>query len=91
MLKTKDLFDLSHTRAKELLEKTEYPWEALKDIKELILTLGPQLPKEEFEEVSESSPTDKLPHASPVRPWSSRCSIVQHRGLPHELHGRQSQ
>ncbi len=49
MLKTKDLFDLSHTRAKELLEKTEYPWEALKDIKELILTLGPQLPKEEFE------------------------------------------
>ncbi len=53
MLKTKDLFDLSHTRAKELLEKTEYPWEALKDIKELILTLGPQLPKEEFEEVSE--------------------------------------
>ncbi len=53
MLKTRDLFDLSHTRAKELLEKTEYPWEALKEIKDLILALGPQLPEEEFEEVSE--------------------------------------
>ena len=53
MLKTKELFDLSHTRAADLLEKTEYPWEALKEIKDLILKLGPQLPKDEFDEVSE--------------------------------------
>ena len=53
MLKTVDLYDLQHTRAAELLAATTYPWEALKDIKDLILALGPQLPKDEFEEVSE--------------------------------------
>ena len=53
MLKTKDLFDLSHTRAAELLAGTEYPWEALSGIKELIIALGKTLPKEEFDEVSE--------------------------------------
>ena len=53
MLKTKDLFDLSHTLAAELLEKTTYPWEALSGIKELILKLGEQLPKDEYTEVSE--------------------------------------
>ena len=54
MLKTKDLFDLTHTRAAELLSGTEYPWEALGRIKDLILELGAQLPKDEFEEVSEN-------------------------------------
>lgn len=53
MLKTKDLFDLSHTRAAALLEGTEYPWEALPKIKETILALGESLPKDEFDEVSE--------------------------------------
>ena len=53
MLKTKDLFDLSHTRAAALLESTEYPWEALPKIKETILALGESLPKDEFDEVSE--------------------------------------
>ena len=50
MLKTKDLFDLTHTRAAEILENTEYPWEALGKIKEFIITLGETLPKDEFDE-----------------------------------------
>ncbi len=54
MLKTKDLFDFSHTRAAALLEGTEYPWEALSGIKELILTLGKTLPADEFDQVSEN-------------------------------------
>ena len=49
MLKTIDLYDFSHTRAAALLEKTEYPWEALGKIKDFILELGPQLPKDEFD------------------------------------------
>ena len=53
MLKTKDLYDLSHTRAAEMLAKTVYPWEALSGIKDLILALGEALPREEFDEVSE--------------------------------------
>ena len=51
MLKTKELFDLSHTLAAPLLEKTEYPWEALDEIRDFILALGPALPKDEYDEV----------------------------------------
>ena len=51
MYKTADLYDLSHTLAAPLLEKTEYPWEALDGIKDFILALGPTLPKDEFDEV----------------------------------------
>ena len=54
MLKTADLFDLTHTKAASLLEKTEYPWEALAGIKEMIIALGKSLPADEYEEVSEN-------------------------------------
>ena len=54
MLKTADLFDLTHTKAASLLEKTEYPWEALAGIKEMIIALGKTLPADEYEEVSEN-------------------------------------
>lgn len=53
MLKTLDLFDLSHTKARTLLESAVWPWEALAGIKELILALGPALPQDEYEEISE--------------------------------------
>ena len=53
MLKTLDLFDLSHTKARTLLESAVWPWEALAGIKELILALGPALPRDEYEEISE--------------------------------------
>ncbi|MBR2822980.1 MAG: UDP-N-acetylglucosamine pyrophosphorylase [Clostridia bacterium] len=53
MLTIKDLYDLSHTRAADLLNRHRYPWEALAEIKELILALGAALPGDEFEEVSE--------------------------------------
>ena len=43
MIKTADLYDLSHTLAGDYLSEYEYPWQALKGIKELILTLGPKL------------------------------------------------
>ena len=54
MLKTKDLFDLSHTKAAPILENTEYPWEALDRIKDFITELGKTLPKDEYDEVSEN-------------------------------------
>ena len=43
MLKTMELFDLTHTIAHDYLSGFEYPWQALKEIKTLIRTLGPQL------------------------------------------------
>lgn len=47
--KISDLYDLSHTIAAPLLERFEYPWEALAGIKEFILELGPTLPEDEFD------------------------------------------
>ena len=40
MLKTCDLYDLTHTLAAAYLAGYEYPWQALKGIKELILAIG---------------------------------------------------
>ena len=51
MLKTMELYDLEHTLAKDYLKQFEYPWQALKGIKNLILQLGPTL-GEEYTEVS---------------------------------------
>ena len=51
MYKINDLFDLEHTIAKDYLSQYEYPWDALKGIKQLILDLGAKLDKNEFNEV----------------------------------------
>ena len=53
MYKTEELFDLEHTLAKDYLKQYEYPWEALKGIKEMIIELGEKLDPEEYKEVSE--------------------------------------
>ena len=54
MLKTVDLFDLSHTKAAPLLEKAEYPWEALDGIKNFILELGKTLSPDEYDHPSDN-------------------------------------
>lgn len=43
-----NLLDLSHTLAGDYLKGFEYPWEALKGIKDLILSLEEELDREEF-------------------------------------------
>ena len=53
MLKTRDLYDLSCSIAGEYLSGFEYPWQALKGIQDLILTLGPTL----GEDYTEAAPT----------------------------------
>ena len=52
ILKTKELFDLSHTLAVSLLSECEYPHEALSKIKDSILSLIPTL-DDSFKEISE--------------------------------------
>lgn len=47
-LKTEQLYDLSHTMAKELLSDCEYPWQALPQISELVRRLGAELSEEEY-------------------------------------------
>lgn len=51
MIKITELYDLSHTLAGEYLGRFTMPWEALKGISELIISLGQNLGKE-YEEIS---------------------------------------
>ena len=51
MYTTTELFDLEYTLAKDYLAAYEYPWQALKGIKDLILKIGPTL-GDEYTEVS---------------------------------------
>ena len=62
MLKTADLFEPGHSLAFPWLSQFTYPWEALKGIQELILTLGPALDNT-YEEV--------VPHV-----WVHKTAIV---------------
>lgn len=48
-LTVRDLLDLDHTLAADYLSQFTYPWEALDGIKDLILSLGPNL-GEDYEE-----------------------------------------
>lgn len=48
-IRTADLYDLTQTIAAELLEQTEYPWEALPKIGDFIKKLGEQLSSEEYD------------------------------------------
>lgn len=45
----KNLYDLTHTVARPLLESVNYPWEALPKIGEFILKLGATLSPDEYE------------------------------------------
>ena len=51
--KIENLYDLTQTIAAPLLQKVTYPWEALADIKDFILMLGPTLSRDEFDNPSE--------------------------------------
>ena len=50
----KELYDLTETAAKPLLESVTYPWEALSKIKDFIIELGNSLDPEEYEKRGEN-------------------------------------
>ena len=51
-VRTAELYDLSKTLAADLLSRFEYPWEALKEIKDYVLSLGSTLSPEEYDNPS---------------------------------------
>lgn len=53
MMTVTELLDLSKTIAAPLFAGKTYPWEALAEIKDFILALGPTLPKDEYDRVGE--------------------------------------
>lgn len=54
MMTIQDLLDLSKTIAAPLFADKTYPWEALADIGDFILQLGPTLPADEYEQRGEN-------------------------------------
>lgn len=50
----KELYDLTETAAKPLLESVTYPWEALPKIKDFIIELGNSLDPEEYKKRGEN-------------------------------------
>ncbi len=51
--KVSSLYNLEETIAKELLEKVEYPWEALAEINDYILKIGNTLDLNKYEKIGE--------------------------------------
>ena len=78
-----DLYDLNHTLAKEYLKNFTYPWEALKGIKDLIISLGQTLSKEEYEQVAENVWVHKTAKVAPTAYLGSPCIIGAETEVRH--------
>ena len=82
MLKTAELYDMSHTLAGAYLSGFEYPWQALKGIKELILALGPTL-GEDYTEVSPTVWVHKTAAVAPTAFLGAPCIIGPETEVRH--------
>ena len=74
MLTTTQLYDLNHSLAGNYLAGFDYPWQALKGIKELILTLGPAL-GEDYTEVAPTVWVHKTATVAPSAYLGAPCII----------------
>ena len=77
-----DLYDLDHTLAKDYLSGFTYPWEALKGIKDLILSLGPTL-GEDYREISEHVWVHKTAVVYPSAYLGAPCIIGPETEVRH--------
>ena len=78
-----DLYDLDHTLARDYLKQFEYPWEALKGIKDMIIELGKTLDPEEYEEVSEQVWIHKTAKVFPSAYIAAPCIIGPNTEVRH--------
>ena len=82
MYKTTDLYDLTHSLAGNYLSGFDYPWQALKGIKDLILSLGSSL-GEEYTEVSPTVWVHKTATVAPTAFLGAPCIIGAHTEIRH--------
>ena len=78
-----ELYDLDHTLAKDYLKQYTYPWEALKGIKDLILSIGAALSPEEYDEVSEHVWVHKTAKVFPSAYLGAPCIIGPNTEVRH--------
>ena len=74
MYKTTDLYDLTHSLAGNYLSGFDYPWQALRGIKDLILSLGPTL-GDAYTEVSPTVWVHKTATVAPTAFLGAPCII----------------
>ena len=74
MLTTTDLYDLHHSLAGTYLASFQYPWQALKGIRDLICTLGPAL-EESYQEIAPQVWVHKTAIVAPTAYLGAPCII----------------
>jgi NDP-sugar pyrophosphorylase family protein len=74
MMKTLDLYDLSHSAAGNYLSQFEYPWQALSGIKNLILELGAKL-GDDYTEIAPEVWVHKTAKVAPTAYLGAPCII----------------
>ncbi len=79
----KQLYDLSHSLAGAYLEGFDYPWEALKGIKELITELGEKLDPEEYTQKEHQVWVHKTAKVAPTAYLGAPCIIGANTEVRH--------
>ena len=82
-IKITELFDLSHTVASDYLNQFTYPWEALKGISELIISIGKTLSPDEYDNPSENVWIHKTAKVFPSAYIGSPCIIGENTEVRH--------
>ena len=78
-----DLYDLSHTLAAPLLERFQYPWEALPEIGGFLKTLGPTLPEEDYDHPAEFVWIARTARVAPTASITGPCIIGPEAEVRH--------
>ena len=82
-LSVKELYDLSHTKAKELLDSVEYPWEALPKIGDFIRRLGESLDPEVYEKRGDAVWIAKSAKVAPTASINGPAIIGENTEVRH--------
>jgi NDP-sugar pyrophosphorylase family protein len=78
-----ELYDLSHTIAADYLRQFTYPWEALKGISELIISIGQTLSPDEYDNPSENVWIHKTAKVFPSAYLGAPCIIGANTEVRH--------
>lgn len=81
--KITSLYTLSETIAAPLLERYEYPWEALAGIKDFIIELGNSLPEDRFEKRGENVWVAKSAAVAPTACLNGPCIVDEEAEVRH--------
>ena len=81
--KITSLYDLSHTMAADYLKGFTYPWEALKGISDMIITLGKTLSPDEYDSPAENVWIHKTAKVFPSAYIGAPCIIGAETEVRH--------